>query len=150
MTVVGRVDGRESGAPGFPDRGCGPPPVALARTGNSEADPGSAGIRFTIGIMVDSAEDVDQLTGQMRTAGAHVTKEPVDAEFYSGPSAYLSDPESNYFEITWAAPANPITSRRAHLATPRVRPNPSEDSVTRSDVLAEVGGVRSGVFGGQR
>jgi uncharacterized protein len=90
------------------------PITELARDGNTEPDPGSAGIAFTIGIMVDSAEEVDQLTGQMRAAGARVTKQPVDAEFFTGRSAYLCDPEGNYFEITWAdMPDNPITSRRA-------------------------------------
>jgi predicted lactoylglutathione lyase len=90
-------------------------PIAqLTRDGNTEPDRGSsAGIRFTIGIMVDTPEEVDQLTEQMRNAGARVTKEPVDAEFFTGRSAYLCDPEDNYFEITWAEPSNPITSRRA-------------------------------------
>jgi predicted lactoylglutathione lyase len=88
-------------------------PIAqLARDGNTEQDLGSAGIRFTIGIMVDTPDEVDQLTEQMRNAGARVTKEPVDAEFFTGRSAYLCDPEGNYFEITWAEPTNPITSRR--------------------------------------
>lgn len=91
-------------------------PIAqLARDGNAEPDLGTGGIRFTIGIMVDTPEEVDQLTEQMRNAGARVTKEPVDAEFFSGRSAYLCDPESNYFEITWAEPDNPITSRRAAI-----------------------------------
>jgi catechol 2,3-dioxygenase-like lactoylglutathione lyase family enzyme len=88
-------------------------PVAeLARDGNTEPDLGSRGIGFTVGIMVDTAEEVDELTEQMRNAGARVTKEPVDAEFFTGRSAYLRDPEDNYFEITWAEPNNPITSRR--------------------------------------
>lgn len=92
-------------------------PIAqLAHDGNTEPDPGSGGIRFTIGIMVDTAEEVDQLTEQMRNTGARVTKEPVDAEFFTGRSAYLCDPEDNYFEITWAEPNNPITSRRASRA----------------------------------
>ena len=90
------------------------PLAELARDGNTEPDPGSAGIGFAIGIMVDTPEEVDQLTGQMRAAGARVTKQPVDAEFFTGRSAYLCDPEGNYFEITWAdMPDNPITSRRA-------------------------------------
>jgi len=89
-------------------------PIAqLARDGNTEPDPSSGGIRFTIGIMVDTAAEVDQLTERMRNNGARVTKEPVDAEFFTGRSAYLCDPEDNYFEITWAGPNNPITSRRA-------------------------------------
>jgi catechol 2,3-dioxygenase-like lactoylglutathione lyase family enzyme len=89
------------------------PLAQLAHDGNTEPDPGSRGIRFTIGIMVDTPEEVDQLTEQMRAAGARVTKPPVDAEFFTGRSAYLHDPENNYFEITWAEPTNPITSRRA-------------------------------------
>jgi predicted lactoylglutathione lyase len=88
-------------------------PIAqLAHDGHTEPDLGGRGIRFTIGIMVDTPEEVDQLTEQMRNAGAQVTKEPVDAEFFTGRSAYLCDPEGNYFEIAWAEPSNPITSRR--------------------------------------
>ncbi len=59
--------------------------------------------------MVGAANGVDRLTEQMRTAGARVTKEPVDAEFFTGRSAYLCDPEGNYFEIAWAdEPDNPV------------------------------------------
>jgi hypothetical protein len=39
------------------------------------------------GVIVDSPEEIDRLTVQMRTAGARVTKEPVDAEFFTGRSA---------------------------------------------------------------
>jgi len=52
-------------------------PIAeLARDGNTEPDPGSGGIRFTVGIMVDTPEEVDQLTEQMRAAGARLLNEP--------------------------------------------------------------------------
>jgi catechol 2,3-dioxygenase-like lactoylglutathione lyase family enzyme len=88
------------------------PVERLARDGNEEPDPGSGGIRFTIGILVDSAAEVDEVTERMRAAGARVTKAPVDAEFFTGRSAYLCDPEGNYFEIAWAAADNPITRRR--------------------------------------
>jgi predicted lactoylglutathione lyase len=66
-------------------------------------------------VNVDSAGEVDQLTEQMRAVGARVTKEPVDAEFFTGRSAYLCDPEGNYFEIAWAEPDNPVlvAARRA-------------------------------------
>ena len=37
-------------------------------------------------------------------------------EFFTGRSAYLCDPEGNYYEITWAEPNNPITSRRTTRA----------------------------------
>jgi uncharacterized protein len=92
------------------------PLAQLARDGNTEPEPSTGGIRSTIGIMVDTAEDVDRLTEQMRAAGARVTKEPVDAEFFTGRSAYLCDPEGNYFEIAWTdAPDNPVSvaTRRA-------------------------------------
>lgn len=88
------------------------PITELARDGRTEPDPDGRGIRCSIGIMVDSPEDVDHLTARMHKAGAQVTKEPVDAEFFTGRSAYLLDPEGNYFEITWAEPNNPITARR--------------------------------------
>jgi len=88
----------------------------LAHDGNTEPAPSTGGIRLTIGVQVDSAGEVDALTEHMRAAGARVTKEPVDAEFFSGRSAYLCDPEGNYFEIVWAdMPDNPVivAARRA-------------------------------------
>jgi predicted lactoylglutathione lyase len=92
------------------------PLARLASDGNTDPEPGTGGIRFTIGVQVDSADEVDRLTEQMRAAGARVTKEPVDAEFFTGRSAYLCDPEGNYFEIAWVdMPNNPvvIATRRA-------------------------------------
>jgi catechol 2,3-dioxygenase-like lactoylglutathione lyase family enzyme len=85
----------------------------LARDGNAEPDLVGRGIRSTIGIMVDSPEEVDELTARMRRAGAEVTKAPVDAEFFTGRSAYVRDPEVTFIEIAWADPANPIAARRA-------------------------------------
>ena len=91
------------------------PLAKLAHDGNTEPEPSNGGIRFTIGVQVDSAEEVDRLTEQC--ARRHwVTKEPVDAEFFTGRSAYLCDPEGNYFGIVWAdMPNNPvvIAARRA-------------------------------------
>ena len=92
------------------------PLAKLARDGNTEPEPSAGGIRFTIGVQVDSAEEVDRLTEQMRASGARVTKEPADAEFFTGRSAYVCDPEGNYFEIAWAdMPNNPVVmaTRRA-------------------------------------
>src|SRR5213082_2233789 len=57
--------------------------MIFPRCGTSTA--GSAGRwrhRFTIGVMVDSADEVDRLTEQMRAADARVTKEPVDADLH--------------------------------------------------------------------
>lgn len=84
------------------------PVTQLARDGHTEPEPGTGGIRFTIGINVDTPDEVDRMTERMRNAGARVTKEPVDAEFFTGRSAYLCDPEGNYFEITWAESDNPV------------------------------------------
>lgn len=91
------------------------PLAQLARDGHTEPDAGPGGIRFTIGVNVDSPDEVDRLTEHMRNAGARVTKEPVDAEFFAGRSAYLCDPEGNYFEIVWAESDNPVLAalRRA-------------------------------------
>lgn len=87
----------------------------LAADGQREPERGNGGIRFTIGVMVDSAQAVDELAESMRRAGGRVTKEPVDAEVFEGRSAYVADPEGNYWEIAWAAPGNPIlaAARRA-------------------------------------
>jgi uncharacterized protein len=48
------------------------PITQLARDGNAEPEPGTGGIRFTIGIMVDASDEVDRLTEQMRHAGVHM------------------------------------------------------------------------------
>ena len=55
------------------------------------------------------------LAETMRRAGAVVTKEPEDAEFFEGRSCYLRDPEGNFWEIAWAPESNAIVAaaRRA-------------------------------------
>lgn len=88
----------------------------LARDGKTVVEPSTGGVRLTLGVLVDSAEEVDRLTDQMRTAGARVTKEPVDAEFFTGRSAYLCDPEGNYFEIAWAQPEGNLILAAARRA----------------------------------
>lgn len=92
------------------------PITQLARDARTEPEPTTGGVRFTIGVIVDTAEEVDRLTDQMRQAGARITKEPVDAEFFAGRSAYLCDPEGNYFEIAWARPDNPVLSAARRVA----------------------------------
>ena len=51
----------------------------------------------------------------VQRSGGRVAKEPVDAELFEGRSAYVADPEGNYWEIAWAPPENPIVTaaRRA-------------------------------------
>ncbi len=89
----------------------------LAADGRAHPQRSLEGIRFTIGIMVDSPDEVDTLTDRVRQAGGRVTKEPVDAEFFVGRSAYFADPEGNYWEIAWTPPDNPIiaAARRAAI-----------------------------------
>ena len=99
-----------------PHLACSVPISQLACDCNAEPEPFTGGIRFTIGVMVDTAEEVDRLTGQMRQAGARITKAPVDAEFFAGRSAYLCDPEGNYFEIAWVEPGWPRWPTRAGTA----------------------------------
>lgn len=54
-----------------------------------------------------------------RQGGGCLTKEPIDAEFFAGRSAYFADPEDNYadpednyWEIAWAQPDTMIVAAR--------------------------------------
>jgi predicted lactoylglutathione lyase len=91
------------------------PVEKLAADGRGQPESGRGGIRFTIGIMTDQRDEVDTLARAVRAAGGRMTKDPVDAEFFEGRSAYFADPEGNYWEIAWAPPANSIVAaaRRA-------------------------------------
>lgn len=102
------------------------PVEKLAADGRAEPEPGRGGVRFTIGIMVDTAAEVDELAGRFRGSGGRVTKEPVDAEFFEGRSAYVADPEGNYYEIAWAGPENPIFAA-AHRAAGQPTAAPTRD-----------------------
>jgi uncharacterized protein len=75
----------------------------LAADGRGTPEPGRGGIRFTIAIIVDHPEEVEQLARRMSDAGGRVTKAPIDAEFFEGRSCYVADPEGNFFEIAWTA-----------------------------------------------
>jgi predicted lactoylglutathione lyase len=93
-------------------------PVAqLAADGRASPEAGQGGIRFTLGIMTDRRDEVDALAGQVRAAGGRLTKEPVDAEFFEGRSAYFADPEGNYWEIAWAPADNPIVTAARRAAS---------------------------------
>ena len=87
----------------------------LGRDAHATPERGRGGIRSAIIITVDRAEDVDELTGRARAAGARVTKEPVAAEFFEGRDAYFADPEGNFWEVAWSAVDNPViaAARRA-------------------------------------
>lgn len=87
----------------------------LAADGRAPVEPVQGGIRFTIAINVESRDEVDHLTEVVRENGGRITKEPVDAEFFEGRSAYFADPEDNFWEIVWAPLDNSIVAaaRRA-------------------------------------
>jgi hypothetical protein len=95
-----------------------PRPIAPA------PEPGHGGIRSSVIITVDQPEDVDALVRRAREAGATVTKEPTDAEFFEGRNAYFADPESNYWEVAWSASENPVAvaARRAASIATDVQP----------------------------
>jgi uncharacterized protein len=78
-------------------------------------EPGHGGIRSAVIITVERAEEVDAQVQRAREAGATVTKEPTDAEFFAGRDAYFADPEGNYWEVAWSDRDNPVTAaaRRA-------------------------------------
>ena len=87
----------------------------LVRDSRTHQDKASDGIRFCIIIIVDNPQELDELAERVRAAGGRFTKEPVDADFHSGRSAYFADPEDNYWEIAWFASQNPVleAARRA-------------------------------------
>jgi predicted lactoylglutathione lyase len=87
----------------------------LAR--DARATPGNfgQGIHFSIIVNVEAPQDVDEMVCRFRDAGGVVSKEPCDADFFDGRSAYVTDPEGNYWEITWVMPGNSVVAaaRRA-------------------------------------
>lgn len=91
----------------------------LAVDGGADADRLGGGIRFSIGVMAESPDDVDALIERVRAAGGRVTKDPIAAEYFEGRSAYFADPEGNYWEVAWAAGDNPVVAaarRAANIA----------------------------------
>ena len=75
----------------------------LAADARARAEGDGGGIRFSIIINAETRDEVDEIVTVFRKAGALISKPPTDAEFFDGRSAYVSDPEGNYWEIAWAA-----------------------------------------------
>jgi uncharacterized protein len=90
------------------------PVQELAKDAKAQPESARDGIRFSIIISVERQQDVDEMVARFRDAGGSVSKEPTDADFFDGRSAYVSDPEGNYWEIAWA-PGNSVVvaARRA-------------------------------------
>lgn len=56
---------------------------------------------ITLGINVESKQDVDGIVRDAVAAGARDVARPVERE-WGGYSGYIADPEGNRWEITWA------------------------------------------------
>jgi catechol 2,3-dioxygenase-like lactoylglutathione lyase family enzyme len=88
----------------------------LAADSGAAADPPRGGIRFSIGVLVQSPAEVDALIERVRAAGGRITKEPVAAEHFEGRSAYFADPEGNHWEVAWAPADNKVVAAAARAA----------------------------------
>jgi uncharacterized protein len=91
------------------------PVEKLAIDGRARPEVGNGGIRFSVIINVDEPDQVDAIVELARSAGATITKEAVEAEFFTGRDAYFADPEGNFWEVAWAPADNPVVvaARRA-------------------------------------
>lgn len=61
---------------------------------------GSGFRRMTIAYNCESEQEVDAVFADLRKKGVRVVKEPAKV-FWGGYSGYISDPESNYWEIAY-------------------------------------------------
>ena len=87
----------------------------LARDAHTQAAPSSPGIRSSVIISVEQAAQVDELAAHAPAAGATITKEPTDTEFFEGRDACCANPEGNLLEIACSQRSNPVVAaaRRA-------------------------------------
>lgn len=84
------------------------PVEKLAIDARTRPEVHGGGIRCSVIINVAAPGEVDALVERARRAGAKITKEPVEAEFFSGRDAYFADPEGHFWEVAYAPPDNPI------------------------------------------
>lgn len=80
----------------------------LAADAKSHPEESGGGIRCSVIINVDEPAQVDEIVERARRSGARITKEPVEAEFFTGRDAYFADPEDNFWEVAWAPRDNPV------------------------------------------
>ena len=78
------------------------PRSQLAKDGGIDVPPAGSGL-FSIGHLVGSRPEVDELLERARAAGATVTDEPHERPWgiYSG---YFRDPDGHLWEIIWNPP----------------------------------------------
>lgn len=93
------------------------PREKLAADGNAEPARPQEGMRgFTLGIVVDRPEEVDEIIAEVKSAGGRVSKPPTAPIEFKGRHAYFADPEDNYWEIAYSAGEGPMMEaiRRAN------------------------------------
>ncbi|MPZ21989.1 MAG: VOC family protein [Dehalococcoidia bacterium] len=71
----------------------------LAKEARLEAGPAGRA-QFSIGHNVGSKEEVDEVLGQARAAGAMIPAEPQDRA-WGGYSGYFEDPDGHLWEVAW-------------------------------------------------
>ncbi|MGI8775155.1 MAG: VOC family protein [Actinomycetota bacterium] len=70
----------------------------LARDVGTAIEAGSA---VSLGHNVDSPQEVDDVIGRARAAGASILKEPQDAPLFGGYQAYFADPDGHLWDIVY-------------------------------------------------
>lgn len=75
------------------------PTTSLAKDSRVALTPQSPGA-FSIGHIVNSKRDVDEVMRQAENAGAKIT-DPARDRFWGGYSGYFQDPDGHLWEIAW-------------------------------------------------
>lgn len=75
------------------------PKAALAKDAKVSVRPSSPA-EFSIGHIVNSKQEVDELMKRAEGAGAKIT-DPAHDRFWGGYSGYFQDPDGHLWEIAW-------------------------------------------------
>ena len=75
------------------------PRVSLAKDAKVAVSPPSAA-EISIGHVVKSTQDVDDVMRQAEEAGARIT-DPAHDRFWGGYSGYFHDPDGHLWEVAW-------------------------------------------------
>jgi uncharacterized protein len=76
----------------------------LAADGQADVAAAERGMRgFSLAVIVDRPEQVDEAIEAVRAAGGRISKEPGDPNEFEGRHAYFADPEDNYWEVVCPA-----------------------------------------------
>lgn len=75
------------------------PRVSLAKDAKVELSPPSAS-DLSVGHIVGSKKDVDEIMARAERAGAKIT-DPAHDRFWGGYSGYFQDPDGHLWEIAW-------------------------------------------------